>query len=68
MKRVKRNVMAILMVVVLLLQGLSVSAYATFPVEAVYDLEKGGTQRFIVMDENGEIGEVVIGNRGYCVY
>ena len=32
MKRVKRNVMAILMVVVLLLQGLSVSAYATLVV------------------------------------
>lgn len=28
--------------------------------EAIYDLERGGTQSFWVQDENGEIGKIVI--------
>lgn len=32
----------------------------TIPVEAVYDLEKGGVQEFFVQNRNGEICEVTI--------
>ena len=47
------------MIMVLILNIMSVSA-GELPKEAVYDLEKGGTQYFVLQDEDGEITEVVI--------
>ena len=59
MKNFKKNGIALLMVLVLVLSPMKVFA-AELPTEAVYDLEKGGTQTFLIRDENGEIGEVTI--------
>ncbi len=59
MKNFKKSGVALLMVLVLVLSPMKVFA-AELPTEAVYDLEKGGTQTFLVQDENGEIGEVTI--------
>lgn len=59
MKLVKKNGIIFLMVMVFLLNIMSISA-AELPKEAVYDLKKGGTQQFILQDEEGKITEVVI--------
>lgn len=59
MKETKRIIAILLIPILLFMQNGIVSA-ETLSREAVYDLEKGGTQTFLVQDENGEIGEVVI--------
>lgn len=59
MKETKR-IIAILLIPILLFMQNGVVSAETLSREAVYDLEKGGTQTFLVQDENGEIGEVVI--------
>lgn len=59
MKETKRIIAILLIPILLFMQNGIVSA-ETLSREAAYDLEKGGTQSFLVQDENGEIGEVVI--------
>lgn len=59
MKVLKKSSVVFAMIMVLILNIMSVSA-AEVPKEAVYDLEKGGTQHFILQDEDGNITEVVI--------
>ena len=55
----KRSAIAMLMAMVLLVTPMQVFAEEV-PTEARYDLEKGGTQTFVVQDENGEVAEIVI--------
>lgn len=55
----KRSAIAMLMAMVLLVSPMQVFAEEV-PTEARYDLEKGGTQTFVVQDENGEIGTVTV--------
>lgn len=59
MKVFKRSSAVFAMIMVLILNIMSLSA-GELPKEAVYDLEKGGTQHFILQDEEGKITEVVI--------
>ena len=59
MKVLKKSSVAFTMIMVLILNIMSVSA-SELPKEAVYDLKKGGTQIFILQDEEGKVTEVVI--------
>ena len=59
MKVLKKSSAVFVMIMVLILNIMSVSA-GELPKEAVYDLKKGGTQHFILQDEDGKITEVVI--------
>lgn len=59
MKLLKKGSTMLLMVMVLILNIMSVSA-DQLSKEATYDLKKGGTQYFLVQNEEGEITEVII--------
>lgn len=61
MKKFKKmqNVIAVVLALVLLLNPMSVFA-EELPTEARYDLEKGGTQTFVIQDENGEVATITI--------
>ena len=61
MKKFKKmqNVIAVVLALVLLLNPMSVFA-EELPTEARYDLEKGGTQTFIIQGEDGEIATVTV--------
>lgn len=60
MKVLKKSSVVLAMIMVLVLNIMNVSVANELPTEAVYDLEKGGTQRFILRNEDGEISEVII--------
>lgn len=55
----KRSVIAMMMAMVLLVSPMQVFAEEV-PTEAVYDMEKGGTQTFVVRNAEGGIDEVTI--------
>ncbi len=55
----KRSAIAMMMAMVLLVSPMQVFAEEV-PTEAVYDMEKGGTQTFVVRGEDGKIGTVTI--------
>lgn len=59
MKLLKKSSAVFVMIMVFLSSIMGVSA-GELPTEAVYDLEKGGTQHFMLKNEDGEINEVVI--------
>lgn len=61
MKKMKkmRNVMAVVLALVLFMSPMSVFA-EELPTEARYDMTKGGTQTFVIQDENGEVATVTI--------
>lgn len=59
MKSLMKNAIALILAIVLVLSPMKAFA-AELPTEAVYDMEKGGTQTFIVQDENGEINHITI--------
>lgn len=59
MKMVKRCMAMLLLVILMVCNVMPVSA-ADYQTEAVYDLEKGGTQAFVIRNEEGELVEVVI--------
>jgi len=61
MKKIKkmRNVMAVVLALVLFMSPMSVFA-EELPTEARYDMTKGGTQTFVIQDENGEVATVTI--------
>ena len=58
----KRFVGMIMVLVLCTMQVMSVMASnsSSLPTEAVYDLEKGGTQTFEILDKNNNIIEVTI--------
>ena len=59
MKVLKKSSAVFVMIMVLILNIMSVSA-SEISKEVVYDLKKGGTQQFILLDEDGKVTEVVI--------
>lgn len=59
MKSLMKNAIALTLAIVLVLSPMKAFA-AELPTEAVYDMEKGGTQTFTVQDENGEIHQITI--------
>ena len=60
MKSFRNCAMALMMALILVLSPMKVFAAEDLPTEAHYDLEKGGTQTFVIQDENGEIATVTI--------
>ena len=59
MKSLMKHLVALTLALVLVLSPMKAFA-AELPAEAVYDLEKGGTQTFTIQDEEGEIHHVTI--------
>lgn len=59
MKSLMKNAIALILAIVLVLSPMKAFA-AELPTEAVYDMEKGGTQVFTVQNENGEINQITI--------
>lgn len=59
MNLIKKVSVAFAMVMMVVLNNKNVSANELSK-EAVYDLEKGGIQQFIIQNENGETSEVII--------
>ncbi|MBE5956542.1 MAG: hypothetical protein E7253_08820 [Lachnospiraceae bacterium] len=60
MKTFRNCAMALVMALVLVLSPMRVFAAEELPTEAHYDLEIGGTQTFVIQDENGEIATVTV--------
>ncbi len=59
MKTLRRNAVALVLALVLMLSPMQVFA-EEIPTEAVYDMELGGTQTFLVRDEDGNVGTVTV--------
>ena len=58
-KTLMRNAIALVLAMVLLVSPMQVFA-EELPTEAVYDMEKGGTQTFVIRDEDGNVNTVTI--------
>ena len=61
MKKFKKNLIALMLAMVLVLSA-TVPSFAAeeLPTEAVYDLEKGGEQTFTIRDADGSIDTVTV--------
>lgn len=59
MKSLMKNALALALAIVLVLSPMKAFA-AELPTEAVYDMEKGGTQEFLIRDAEGNVGTVII--------
>jgi len=60
MKNLKKKMLALVLMGVMTLTNTFVVSAAVPQEEAVYDLEKGGTQTFIIKDDDGEIQTITI--------
>lgn len=58
-KTLLRNAVAFVLALVLLINPMQVFA-EELPTEAVYDMEKGGTQTFVVRDQDGNVNTVTV--------
>lgn len=60
MRTLKKKIFSVGLVVVLILTNAFVVSASEPPTEAVYDLEKGGTQTFVVEGKDGEVQQITI--------
>lgn len=60
MRILKKKIFSVGLVVVLILTNAFVVSASEPPTEAVYDLEKGGTQTFVVEGKDGEVQQITI--------
>lgn len=60
MRRIKRKFLAVTLVVMMFMMNTFMVSAAEPQVEALYDLEKGGTQTFVIENSDGDIQRVTI--------
>lgn len=60
MRRIKRKFLAVTLVVMMFMMNTFMVSAAEPQKEAVYDLEKGGTQTFVIENADGDIQRVTI--------
>lgn len=60
MRRIKRKFLAVTLVVMMFMMNTFMVSAAEPKTEALYDLEKGGTQTFVIGNSDGEIQRVTI--------
>lgn len=60
MRRIKRKFLAVTLVVMMFMMNTFMVSAAEPQKEAVYDLEKGGTQTFVIKNVDGDIQRVTI--------
>ena len=58
-KTFMKNAVALVLALVLLINPMQVFS-EELPTEAVYDLEKGGTQTFVIRDQDGNVNTVTV--------